>query len=92
MTLSEGDVARQCTIDGPQSTVLAVDDFTWRLQTRGSGTNRGMVGEVEGYVRMRWQQLGAAGEGKGGRQRQRRQQGGSNAEMVCGMCSRVCTF
>ena len=26
-----------------------VDD-TWRLQTRGSGTVGGMVGEVEGYL------------------------------------------
>ena len=30
----------------------------------------GMVGEVEGYVRMRRQRLGVAGEGRGGRRRQ----------------------
>ncbi len=34
-------VARRWTIDGPQLTVLAVDDITWRLLTRGSGTDRG---------------------------------------------------
>ena len=28
---------------------MAVDD-TWQLQTRGSGTEGGMVGEVEGYL------------------------------------------
>jgi hypothetical protein len=48
--------------------------------TRGSGTNggdggRGWVGEVEGYVRMQRWRLGAAGEGRGGRQRQQRGEG-----------------
>ena len=51
MTLAEGVGCTAMTIDGPRSTV-AVDD-TWRLQTRGSGTKGGMVGEVEGYLWMR---------------------------------------
>jgi hypothetical protein len=90
MTLSEGGVARRCTIDGSQLTVLAADNFTRRLQTRGSSTaGGGWWGRLRatcGCGGSSWERQGKAeegGEGSGGGG------GGSNAEMVCGVCSRV---
>jgi hypothetical protein len=48
----------------------------------------GLVGEVEGYLWMRRQWLGAVGEGGGGRLRQQRRGGGA-MQKWCGVCSRV---
>ncbi len=82
MTLAEGVGCTAMTIDGPRLTVAA--DDTWRLQTRGSGTEGGVVGEVEGYLWMRRRAAAVdgcdkRGGGGGG--------WGSNAEaeMVCGV-------
>ena len=53
--------ARRWTINNPQLRV-AVDD-TRRLQTRGSGTERGgMVGEIEGYLWMPRRSANVRGE------------------------------
>ena len=54
MTLAEGKSGTAVNDRWPTVDVLAVVDFTWRLWTRGSGTNGGgLVGEVEGYLWMR---------------------------------------
>ncbi len=69
--------------------MLAIDDFTQQLRTRGSGTDGGgLVVEVKDYLWIQRQQLGAAGEGRGGRLRQWRRER-SNAKMMCGVSSIV---